>query len=423
MRQIRRRYYDLLQLPPTASKDDIKRAYRKLALKSHPDKKNDDDSPATITFQEINEAYTNLIDDDKRRLYDIHGDNVDLNNSGNRRESGVRFGFGFGNRGQQQQQTQRRDFFDLDALFKNAFSSFQNGNNHHPFVQKKQPEQRPDIKRTELKNTIVDVTIDAAELRLGVSRTLAVVMQEGCTACVLSGVENESDRQHTCAECNGSGRVLQHVSPFVAVQTSCGSCAGLGNVPCQVTKSNACKRCGGMGTRDEKRAIHVKLPAGVSDGKTYTLKNGSNSGDLIVRVVYDTECKGYRINYSTGDVHLTVRLELTEVLTGFKKNIRVMGEDRLLQSGRGGQDRSNFNTNETAGKDFEKKPFCRYTDPSKPVVIQVGGLPPVNYVNTSARGNFVVDFDVTWPNDDEAESEIARKLRKYADVVSKILMC
>ena len=211
--------------------------------------------------------------------------------------------------------------------------------------------------------------------------------------------------------------MLQHIASFASVRLPCGHCSGSGVFEGRPTVRNMCNLCAGSGAVDRTRSLDFRIPPGVQDGKTYTWRR-ENSGDLIVRIEHDDTCKKYAIEPSTGEVSVTLTLTLEEVLTGFEKTVDVFGDLKTVQSGRGGETNAN---KRKCGSGLHR----RFTNPSKPVVLKGGGLPPAAVDESPARkdhrGDFVVKFEVAWPDDDEGVSLVARRLHKYNDVIQKIM--
>lgn len=408
------RLYEVLEVGKSASSDDIRKAYKTKALRLHPDK-NPDNPRALKAFQELNRAYSTLMDDDKRRLYDMTGD-VEIAENGGGEENGNDFPF-----------PGMDEMFDLSFLFRNFTTNVHTATATPAATPTPPPPQHPPLKNTE-----TCVFISPRELRDGCVKKVTALMHEGCMSCDSSGIADHSKRVGACPGCQGTGTKFQNVAPFISVQISCGQCGGYGSVLREPTRSTACGVCGGLGTVERKRSIDLTVPAGVPDGKTYTWKRG-NSGDLLIKVLYDDNCKIYQIDPRTGNVSMTLPLTLPEVFTGFEKRINVFGDEKIVHSGRGAppcvgkyhNDREAIDSKD--GNKKRKKPHHeRYTDPSKPVVIEGGGLPPLADKRWTAtaqpRGNFIVNFSVVWPDDDETVSPVARQLRKYSDVTYKILL-
>ncbi|ATW25353.1 molecular chaperone DnaJ [Candidatus Formimonas warabiya] len=244
----KRDYYEVLGVPRTASEDEVKKAYKKLAKKYHPDL-NPDSRTAEEKFKEINEAYEVLSDTEKRSRYDqfghagANGGGFDFGGFG----GGADFG-GFG------------DIFDM--FFGGGFSGGGAG-------------QRPAAQRgADLR---LDLSISFEEAAFGVEKDVEIPRMESCEVCGGSGAE-PGTRPQTCPLCGGSGKVKSAQStPFGQFQTvkTCHRCHGAGTIIEKV-----CKHCGGSGRVKKQRKIHVKIPAGVDSGSRLRISNEGEAGTL-----------------------------------------------------------------------------------------------------------------------------------------------
>jgi len=249
-------YYETLGVGRDASKEEIKKAYKKLAKKYHPDLNKEAD--ASDRFKEINEAAAVLGDDKRREQYDRFGTTAEQFNG----FQGFDFGnFGFGN-------------FDFDDLF----DSFFGGN---PFF----GGQRRGRSRGRDLQVGVEITLqDAAR---GVKKTITVPRLEACDKCGGTGANSPSDIV-TCNQCHGTGHVKRTArTPFGIFQTSsvCGSCSGTGKF---VEKK--CTKCDGAGRIEKERRIEVDIPAGIDSGSHLRITGegeagrNNQSGDLYVEI-------------------------------------------------------------------------------------------------------------------------------------------
>lgn len=253
-------YYETLGVGRDASADEIKRAYRKLAMKYHPDR-NPGDKDAEQKFKEAAEAYSVLSDPDKKREYDRFG-HVGVGAG----EQGFG-GFGF------------PDFDLSDALrtFMEGFGSFDD------FFGRAGRRSARQARGSDMKVTL---DLDLEEIATGVTKTLKVRRMEACDVCGGSGAKPGS-RPSRCPECNGTGQVRQVsrsiFGQFVNV-AQCPRCGGSGEII-----SSVCSKCRGDGRVRRTVEIKVKVPPGVATGNYMTLRGegnkgprGSRPGDLIV---------------------------------------------------------------------------------------------------------------------------------------------
>ena len=252
-------YYAALGLEKGASEEEIKKAFRKLAIKYHPDK-NQGDKEAENKFKEINEAYQVLSDPEKKERYDRYG-TADFDGSG----------FGAGGFG-------GFDFSDMGG-FGDIFESFFGGGGGSS-RRRNGPQRGSDLEYT------INLTFEEAVF--GVEKEISIDRSESCETCKGSGAK-EGTSKKTCPTCNGQGQVrVQRQTPlgsFVSTST-CNNCGGTGTVI-----EEPCTTCHGRGHVRKTRKIKVNIPAGVDTGNVMPLRgqgnHGTNDGppgDLYVRI-------------------------------------------------------------------------------------------------------------------------------------------
>jgi len=263
-------YYDILGVSKGASDDEIKKAYRKLAHKYHPDKSGGDEAK----FKEINEAYQVLSDKSKRSQYDQFGQTFEGAGSGGGQGfggfdfSGFQQGFGGQNGGFE------FNFGDGEG-FGDIFSDIFGGGRSRD---RRQPGR--DIQ--------VDVEISFEEMVKGAKRQVNLYKRTQCDVCKGTGGE-PGVKEETCPTCKGSGKVQQTVrsmfGSFAQVST-CPTCSGSGK-----SYSKKCHKCGGDGRVKEEQTVAIDIPAGISSGQTISVRGqgeagekGAPSGDLYVNV-------------------------------------------------------------------------------------------------------------------------------------------
>jgi molecular chaperone DnaJ len=262
-----RDYYDLLGVPRTASADEIKKSYRKLAMQYHPDK-NPNDKAAEARFKEISEAYEVLSDVDKRQRYDQYG------------HEGVKSAFGPGGFEFNRDFTHFNDLQDiLGSLFGGGgggiFDDFLGGGGRQRRGGSRTgPQPGSDLQ--------FEMEIDLEEAIFGSTRDITLPMAEDCGRCHGSGAEPGS-RAETCRRCGGQGVVVS-ASGFFQVRQTCPSCGGSGQVI-----SNPCRECRGAGRRKVERTLSIHIPKGVFSGARLRVPGkgepglrGGPSGDLYV---------------------------------------------------------------------------------------------------------------------------------------------
>lgn len=253
----KRDYYEVLGVERSVSVEEIKKSYRKLAVKYHPDK-NPGDKAAEEKFKELGEAYEILSDPDKRALYDQHGHAAFDRRTG---------GFGRGTGG----------FHDPFDIFREVFGGggtifddLFGGGRSDPT----QPQRGGDLR--------YDMEIAFEEAAHGTEKEITVSKPERCDVCDGTGAESGS-RVKTCPTCGGRGQVISSRGIFSIAQT-CPSCQGAGRVI-----EKPCKACHGAGRRDRQSKIKLKIPGGVDTGsRLRSLGNGEAglrggpAGDLYV---------------------------------------------------------------------------------------------------------------------------------------------
>ncbi len=256
-----RDYYEVLGVSKNASDDEIKKAYRSLAKKYHPDM-NPGDKEAEEKFKEVNQAYAVLSDAEKKARYDQFGPEAAEGNYGG---GGYGDFSGFGGFG---------DIFS--DLFGGGFGGF-GGNGG---ARRNGPQRGDDIAQR--------VTISFEEAAFGCKKDVRYTKVEKCGECNGSGCTDGSSPK-TCSKCNGAGQVrVQQRSPFGVIQTmrTCDACGGTGK-----TIENPCKKCRGTGMSSVSKTIEVSIPAGINDGQSLNIrgmghagKNGGPAGDLYITV-------------------------------------------------------------------------------------------------------------------------------------------
>jgi molecular chaperone DnaJ len=250
-------YYATLGVAREAGTEDLKKAYRKLAMQYHPDR-NPGDKQAESKFKEISEAYDILKDDQKRAAYDRYG-HAAFEQGG---AGGFSAGFDFSGGG------------GLGDIFDQMFGEFMGGG------------RRGGGGRARAGNDIrQSVEIDLAEAFAGNKVNLRVSTRVVCDACSGAGSEDKNRGADTCTTCHGAGKVRAQQG-FFLIERTCPTCGGQGRVI-----RNPCKVCRGAGTVQRERTLQVAIPAGVEDGTRIRLAGegeaagqGAPPGDLYVHV-------------------------------------------------------------------------------------------------------------------------------------------
>src|SRR5436190_23585019 len=276
----KRDYYEVLGLPKTAAVDDIKKSYRKLAVKFHPDK-NPGDADAEEKFKEAAEAYAVLSDEEKRARYDRFG------------HAGTAGMGGF-------DPNQFADFGDiLGDLF--GFGDFFGGG-------------RRRANRAARGNDLrYDLTLSFEEAVFGKDVTINVPRIVTCAVCSGSGAK-KGTQPVTCSGCGGAGQI-RYSQGFFAVSRTCPQCGGAGKVI-----KDPCANCNGAGRVREEKKIAVKIPAGVDDGSRLRVAgegesgfSGGPAGDLYVFISVREHPKFTRRDY---DIHAEQTISITQAALG-----------------------------------------------------------------------------------------------------------
>jgi molecular chaperone DnaJ len=262
----KRDYYEVLGVPKGASKDEIKKAYRKLAIENHPDR-NPGDKQAEEKFKEASEAYEVLADDKKRQAYDQFG------------FAGVE-GMGGGSGGQgggaQDFSSVFRDFEDIFGDFGDIFGSFFGGGGGRRRGGRGGAQRGSDLQYT--------LEIPFEDAVFGKKVEISYEKKVACSSCGGSGAAGGSGKK-TCPTCGGSGQVRRS-SGFFSIASPCPTCGGEGYVI-----ENPCEVCSGSGIQSKEQKVKVTIPAGIENGKRINIPgqgdagpNGGPPGDLYVLV-------------------------------------------------------------------------------------------------------------------------------------------
>ncbi len=284
-------FYEILGVAKGASQDDIKKAYRKVAMQFHPDR-NPGDKPAEEKFKEAAEAYEILSDPDKRAQYDRFGHQAFAQGRG-----------GGGNHGGMNMDdifSQFGDIFGGDS----PFGSFFGGSGG------RRSSGGSRARGVRGSNLRIKLKMNYAEIAKGANKTIKVKKHVSCTVCAGSGAKDKNAVQ-TCGTCNGSGQVRRVQNTFLGQMqtvTTCPTCTGEGT-----TITNKCTNCKGEGRVYGEETVTIDIPAGVQDGMQLSVsgrgnagERGGPNGDLIVLIEEEAHPQLHRDGLNVAfDLHIT----------------------------------------------------------------------------------------------------------------------
>lgn len=349
-------YYDILGVEKSASADEIKKAYRKLAHKYHPDKGEGNDAK----FKEVNEAYQVISNPEKRSQYDQYGqafEDAQRNGGGPGHGAGFGgfgggqnpFGGGFGGFGGEGVE------FDLGDIFGDLFGS-------------RDTRQARRNKGIDLE---MPLTINFEDAVFGVKRTITLEKKDKCKICEGSGA-HPGTKVVTCPTCHGQGQIkTQRSTIFGAVSSAvpCDKCGGDGKIP-----ESPCDNCKGEGVLRQQKTLEVQIPGGIDNNQRIRVNGegevgyrGSQAGDLYLLIRVKPHKDFVRDGFT---LHTEIPISFTQAALGAKVIVSTLDGDIELKIPAG-------------------------TQPNK--VFKVGGK-GVTYVNSSKRGDLLVTVRVVVPN-------------------------
>ncbi len=279
-------YYEILEVSKSADKSELKKAYRKMAMKYHPDK-NPDDKQAEENFKSVNEAYQVLSDEEKRSIYDRHG-KAGLEGMGQRGGQG-----GFGG------------FEDLGSIFEDMFG----GSGFGGFGGGGQQRQRKTYHYN--LDTAVELNLDFNEAVFGCNKDVKYTYKDACEPC--KGTGAKSGKMSKCPDCAGHGQV--HVKQgFMTFSQTCPRCQGSGE-----SASDKCNKCSGKGYKNHKNNFKVDIPEGVNEGNRIRVSNKGNiapdgtRGDLYLQISVKEDKHFVRHD---DDIYYEVPIFFTQIALG-----------------------------------------------------------------------------------------------------------
>lgn len=298
----KRDYYEVLGVSKTATKEEIKKAYRKLAIENHPDK-NPGDKAAEERFKEATEAYEVLSDDTKRKNYDSYG------------FAGVDNSQGFGG-------AAYRDFSDLfsggfGSIFEDLFGFGGGGNSSFRSRTQGGPQTGQSIR--------VNIEVDLQDVMGDCKKEMTYYHQIPCEACHGTGSSKGTTSSQPCPTCGGAGQIRQS-SGFFSMSRTCPTCGGRG-----VVISDPCPVCKGSGTVRKSQTLKIKIPAGIENGADIVIpqmgnagQNNATPGDLYVRVNIRPHKYFVRQNE---DLFVQIPISMTQAALGLDIEVKnLMGQ-------------------------------------------------------------------------------------------------
>ena len=349
-------YYEILEIEKNADKSIIKKAYRKMAMKYHPDK-NQGDQEAEENFKIINEAYQVLSDDEKRQLYDRYG-KQGLEGHGSRQS-----GFGGG-------------FSDLNSMFEDMFTGGGFGGG-----------QRGERKSYNYNlDTEIQVNLEFNEAVFGCKKDINFKYKTACKSC--KGTGAKGGKLNTCGTCSGQGQVHMQQG-FMTFAQTCPHCQGSG----QAVK-NKCKDCRGLGFDEITENFEVNIPEGVDSGNRIRVSSKGNKapngtrGDLYIQIQAQKDKYFVR---NDDDIYLEVPIFFTQIALGTTIQIPSLRGKLDLKVPTGTKDKEQF----TFRNDGVKN------------------------VNGHGYGNFVVQIKIQYPSSiNQEQKELLEKLQDSFGVES-----
>ncbi|KAH7819849.1 putative Hsp40 [Monocercomonoides exilis] len=328
------KFYDILGIDPSASQDDIKKAYRKMALKWHPDK-NKDNPEASEKFKEIGMAYEILSNPEKKEIYDTHG------------EDGLK----------------GEEYTPATSIFEHLMGGFFPGGGSRR-------------RRRKGDSVVHHIQCSLADLYHGKTQKMKLSKQVLCSECDGKGTK-KSGGSKTCSGCNGQGvrLVMRQLGPGFIQQSqeTCPQCNGKGTT---IKEKDKCKECGGEGVVSAKKVLEVHVEPGTEPGKRIVFENEGDQepdmepGDVVIIV----DQKPHELFQRQGsDLHIKKKISLGEALCGFSFCVETLDKRVLLVSAAGGE----------------------IIKPGDVRIVAGEGMPV--YRDPLSKGDLVVHFEVVYP--------------------------
>jgi molecular chaperone DnaJ len=350
-------YYELLEVRKDAGQSEIKKAYRKMAMKYHPDK-NPDNKEAEDMFKEINEAYQVLSDEQKRQVYDRYG-KEGLEGHGARQGAG-----GFGG------------FDDLSSVFEEMFSGGFGGS------------QRREQKTYSYNlDTEIQIDLEFNEAVFGTTKEIHYSYKTACNSC--KGTGAKGGKLSSCGTCDGAGQVHMRQG-FMTFAQTCPTCNGAGK-----SVKDRCKPCNAKGYEEVKEGFEVTIPEGINTGNRMRVGDKGNiapngtRGDLYVNIKVIEDENFIRHD---SDIYMELPIFFTQIALGTTLNIPGIRGELELKIPKNSKDKEQFTFRNEGVKD----------------------------VNSSRKGNFVVQINIQYPTSiNEEQKELLNSLNESFGIESQ----
>ncbi|EAK7677844.1 molecular chaperone DnaJ [Campylobacter coli] len=343
-------YYEILEITQSADKDTIKKAYRKMALKYHPDR-NQGDKEAEDKFKLVNEAYEVLSNEEKRAIYDRYG--KDALKGGGFGSGGAGFG----------------GFEDLGDIFSSFFGGGFGGASQR---RKKSSDEKF---QAEL---VVNLKLSFKEAVFGCKKNIDFTYKSSCKTC--SGTGAKDGKLQTCPKCKGRGQVGISQG-FITFAQTCPDCKGSGE-----SASEKCKDCKGKGYEELKDSVEVNIPEGIDNGMNLrvaakgNLSKSGDRGDLYVKVIVEEDDTFIR---DDEDIYIEFPVFFTQAILGQSIKVPTIRGEATLNLPKGAKDGQRFVLEREGVKD----------------------------VHSSRIGNQIVQIAIKFPNSlNDEQKELLEKL-------------
>ena len=350
-------YYEILEVSKDADKSTIKKAYRKMAMKYHPDK-NPDDKDAEEKFKHVNEAYQILSDDEKRSIYDRYGKQ-------GLEGHGASGGFSGG-------------FEDLSSIFEEMFGGFGGGASRR---QRRRKTYNYNL------DTEITLTLEFNEAILGTKKEIKYKYKTACDSCKGTGAKD--GKMGVCSSCQGAGQIHMRQG-FMTFAQTCPSCQGTGE-----SATEKCSKCSGLGYHEAEETYTINIPEGINTGNRMRLGGKGNiapdgtRGDLYVNIQVKEDENYVRHD---DDIYIEMPIFFTQIALGASIKVPGIQGELELEVPKGAKDKEQFR--------FRGK--------------------GVKNVNGRGYGDFIVQIKIHYPtNLSNEQEELLNKLQESFGIESQ----